>query len=52
MFLGRWQALLSKDKRGPHSPYLRRFLAVHWIRTLLINVYGFILLAWAIHALS
>jgi hypothetical protein len=48
LFWGRWQASLSRDDRGPASPYLARILATHWIRTLLINAYGFILLAWAI----
>lgn len=52
LFWGPWQAKLSKDKRGPSSPYLAKILATHWIRTLLINVYGFILLAWTIRALA
>ncbi|HKF50002.1 MAG TPA: hypothetical protein VKB38_21745 [Terracidiphilus sp.] len=51
-FWGRWQAALSKDPSGPASPWLRKILATHWIRTLLINVYGFILLAWTIQALG
>ncbi len=45
---GRWQAELSKDARGPASPYLAKILATHWVRTLLINAYGFLLLAWAL----
>jgi hypothetical protein len=49
---GRWQGMLSRDERGPASPYLRKILATHWIRTLLINVYGFILLAWAVRTLA
>ncbi len=49
---GPWQAKLSRDDRGPASPYLQRILATHWIRTLLINLYGFILLAWAIHVFA
>lgn len=49
---GRWQAKLSHDDRGPQSPYLSKILATHWIRTLLINLYGFILLGWAICAFS
>jgi hypothetical protein len=49
---GRWQAQLSSDPRGPASPYLGRILATHWMRTLLINAYGFILLGWAIHSLA
>lgn len=52
LFWGPWQARLSKDERGPGSPYLAEILATHWIRTLLINVYGFTLLAWAIRALG
>ena len=34
---GPWQAKLSRDDRGPASPYLERILATHWIRTLIIN---------------
>jgi hypothetical protein len=49
---GPWQAKLSRDDRGPASPYLGKILATHWIRTSLINVYGLILLAWAIHSLA
>lgn len=49
---GKLQARLSKDGRGPKSPYLDRFLRTHWIRTLLINAYAFILLAWAMRTLS
>ncbi len=52
LFWGRWQAQLSKDDRGPASPYLSKILATHWIRTLLINAYAFILLAWTIRALA
>src|SRR5665213_798768 len=39
---GPWQARLSKDPLGPQSPLLARILSTHWIRTLLINAYGFI----------
>ena len=49
---GRWQAKLSKDPLGPASPYLAQILSTHWIRTLLINAYAFILLAWAIERLT
>lgn len=45
---GRWQAKLSKDPLGPASPYLAKILCTHWIRTVLINAYGFTLLFWAI----
>jgi hypothetical protein len=44
----RWQAKLSKDPLGPASPYLEKILSTHWIRTLLINAYAFILFAWVI----
>lgn len=52
IFWGPWQVKLSRDDRGPASPYLERILATHWIRTLLINAYAGILLAWAIFALG
>jgi hypothetical protein len=52
MFWGRWQAKLSTDHRGPASPYLAKILATHWIRTLLINAYGLILLLWSIRVLA
>ena len=52
IYWGRWQAKLSNDERGPASPYLAKILRTHWIRTLLINTYALILLAWAIHALA
>ncbi len=49
---GPWQAKLAKDPSGPESIYLEKILATHWIRTLLINLYGFILLLWAISSLA
>ena len=52
IYWGRWQAELGKDERGPESPYLAKILATHWIRTLLINAYGLIMLGWAIAALG
>ena len=52
LFWGRWQAKLSKDPLGPASPWLRKFLATHWIRTLLINGYAFTLFAWALVSLG
>lgn len=52
IYWGPWQAKLSKDQRGPASPYLENILATHWIRTLLINLYGFTLLVWTIRALA
>lgn len=48
---GPWQAKLSRDPLGPRSLYLEKILATHWIRTLLINGYGAILLVWAIEVL-
>jgi len=48
IFWGRWQAALSRDEAGPASEYLDKILGTHWIRTLLINIYAVILLAWAI----
>jgi hypothetical protein len=51
IYWGRWQAKLSKDERGPASPYLTNILATHWIRTLLISGYALILLGWARYAL-
>jgi hypothetical protein len=45
---GRWQAQLSHDTLGGKSPYLMKILKTHWVRTLLINAYGFILLVWVI----
>jgi hypothetical protein len=52
IFWGRWQAKLSHDERGPASPYLAKILATHWMRTLLINAYGLMLLGCAIQALA
>lgn len=45
---GRWQAQLSRDPAGGKSVYLAKILRTHWLRTLLINLYGLILLAWAL----
>ena len=50
-FWGPWQASLSRDPRGPAGPYLMKILSTHWIRTLLVNAYGLILIAWAIDVL-
>ena len=47
-FWGPWQAKLSRDQRGPASPWLKKILATHWVRTGLITAYGGILLAWAV----
>lgn len=45
---GPWQARLGKDPLGPSSVYLGKILRTHWLRTLLINGYAFILLAWVL----
>jgi len=45
---GPWQARLSQDPLGPRSRFLDKILSTHWIRTALINAYGFILLGWSI----
>ena len=49
---GPWQAALSRDARGPESPYLTRILTTHWLRTLLINASGLVLLLWTLRCLS
>ena len=51
IYWGPWQAKLSQDERGPASPYLQQILKTHWLRTLLINAYGMVLLVWAIEVL-
>jgi hypothetical protein len=51
-FWGPWQAKLSQDARGASSPYLAKILRTHWIRTLLINAYGLVLLLWAVRVLQ
>ena len=48
IFWGPWQAKLSQDLLGPQSPYLAKILKTHWLRTVLINAYAFILLAWVL----
>ena len=49
---GPWQAALSRDPRGPDSPSLKRILATHWLRTLLINASGLVMLLWTLRCLS
>ena len=51
-FWGRWQAALSRDERGVDSAFLARILATHWVRTLLINAHGIVLLLWTFAALA
>ena len=52
IFWGPWQAKLSKDSLGSNSPYLSKILKTHWLRTTLINIYGFMLLYMTIQVLS
>ncbi len=47
LFWGRWQAALSKDPLGAASPFLRKILATHWLRTALITAYAIALLVAA-----
>lgn len=49
---GPWQAKLSRDPDGPEGIYLSRILSTHWIRTLLISLYGVVLLGWSIQILA
>ena len=48
---GRWQAELSRDNLGSHSPYLDKILRTHWMRTLLVNAAALILLFWSVRVL-
>jgi hypothetical protein len=52
IFWGRWQARLSQDPLGAQSPYLGKILSTHWVRTLLVNAYAFILLAWLLQVIA
>jgi len=52
IFWGQWQAKLSHDNLGSASPWLIKILKTHWIRTALINAYGFMLLCITIQSLS
>ncbi|MDQ4503999.1 hypothetical protein [Sinomonas sp. ASV322] len=49
-FWGRWQAKLANDARGADSPYLRKILRTHWVRTGLVTANAVILVLWAIAA--
>ncbi len=51
-FWGRWQAGLAKDSLESKSPYLMRILKTHWIRTVLINASGVLLLVWSVTILK
>lgn len=52
IFWGPWQAKLSKDELGGASPFLKKILKTHFIRTVLINAYGLVLLYMTIQTLS
>ena len=52
IFWGPWQAKLSKDELGSASPYLKKILKTHWIRTTLISAYGVMLLYMTIQTFS
>lgn len=52
IFWGRWQAKLSQDELGGKSLYLKKILSTHWIRTLLISTYGFMLLWMVVETVS
>lgn len=52
IFWGQWQAKLSEDNLGSGSPYLDKILRTHWIRTALINAYGFMLLLMTIQVFA
>jgi hypothetical protein len=38
IYWGRWQAALSRDPLGAQSPYLRKILRTHFVRTALITL--------------
>ena len=40
------------DERVAKSPYLAKILKTHWLRTLLINCYAFVLLIWTVYVFS
>jgi hypothetical protein len=52
IFFVKWQAKLAKDELGGASPWLDKILRTHWIRTVLINTYGLMLLYMTIQSLS
>jgi len=52
VYWGPLQAKLSKDTSGNNSPYLEQILKTHWIRTILINAYGLMLLFMTIQSLA
>jgi hypothetical protein len=46
VFWGPWQAKLSTDPLAAKSPILQKILRIHWVRTLLINMYAINLFYW------
>ena len=48
IFWGPWQARLSKDPLAAQSPILQKILRTHWVRALLINIYGIDLFVWMV----
>ena len=52
IFWGKWQAKLSRDSAGPQSIYLAKVIRTHWVRTVLVNAYAFVMLAWAIRVFA
>lgn len=44
---GRWQARIAIEHQGPNSPFLKKILATHWIRTTLVTLNAAALL-WAV----
>lgn len=45
MFWGRWQARITYEDIEPSDPLVSRLINTHWVRTLLVTLYG-ILLFW------
>ncbi len=52
IFWGPWQQKLSKVESGYASPFLKKILKTHWIRTSLINANGLMLLFMTIQTMS
>lgn len=45
LFWGRWQARITYDDIGPSDPLVSRLITTHWVRTLLLTLYG-VLISW------
>ena len=43
IFWVKWQAKLSRDSTGPQSIYLAKIIKTHWVRTVLVNAYAFVM---------